>query len=300
MAEPLINKFRIGIVGHGFVGKAVDYGFETPDVKKFLVDPKYDTTIDDLVEFNPNIVFVCTPTPMAEDGSVDSTATEDAVLKIIKKTNAGVILKSTLPPQIIDRLAITIAIEKAHDRFVYNPEFLTENSALEQFINSPVLILGGTREACAAASMIYSDFSMCVPGELIVVSAVEASFIKYGINSFLAMKVTFFNQLYDAVKDFGGSYHQIANAIGRDPRVGTSHTRVPGFDFKRGFGGACFPKDLQAFVDFSDKLTLLEKCININNDYRIQYELGEREKEQNVNYGEVEEEQQDQDNGSSS
>jgi len=300
MPQELINKFRIGIVGHGFVGKAVDYGFEHPDVKKFLVDPKYDTTIDDLVEFNPNIVFVCTPTPMGEDGSVDSSATEDAVLKIIKKTSAGVILKSTLPPQIIDRLAITITIEKQHDRFCYNPEFLTENSALEQFVNPPFLIVGGTKAANTATVQIYNDFSNCILKEIMSVSAVEASFIKYGINSFLAMKVTFFNQLYDAVMDFGGSYSLISNAIGRDERIGHSHTRVPGFDFKRGFGGACFPKDLQAFVDFSDKLTLLEKCININNDYRIQYELGEREKEQNVNYGEVEEEQQDQDNGSSS
>ena len=76
-----------------------------------------------------------------------------------------------------------------------------------------------------------------------------------------------------------------------DDRIGSSHTKVPGFDGKQGYGGACFPKDTLAFTKFSDQLTLLAKCVNINNEYRLQYELDNREIEQNVDYGQTKEEQ---------
>lgn len=280
-----MSKFKIGIVGHGFVGKAVDYGFEHPMVEKFFVDPKYDTTIDDLVAWQPNLTFVCAPTPMGEDGVVNATIAEDAVLKCARLTKGGVVLKSTVPPDIIDRIALTLAMEELDNRFVYNPEFLTEKSAAEQFIAPQFHIFGGVPQATAALESIYTDFSNCNPTKAVHMSAVEASFVKYGINSFLAMKVAFFNQLYDAVEDFGGAWNKIVNAIGMDERIGHSHTKVPGFDKKRGFGGACFPKDTKAFTKFSNKLTLLEKTISINNEYRAQYELDDREKEQNISYG---------------
>lgn len=77
----------------------------------------------------------------------------------------------------------------------------------------------------------------------------------------------------------------VGKAVGMDERIGSSHTKVPGFDGKRGYGGACFPKDTQAFVNYNKGLTLLEKVININNDYRARYELDDREKQQNITYG---------------
>jgi UDP-glucose 6-dehydrogenase len=88
-------------------------------------------------------------------------------------------------------------------------------------------------------------------------------------------------------------------AIGRDKRIGVGHTRVPGYDSKRGFGGACFPKDTKAFTLFDDSLTLIDKCVSINNNYRNEYELDEREESNNVKYnGQAEEKQQDKNNGS--
>jgi UDP-glucose 6-dehydrogenase len=81
------------------------------------------------------------------------------------------------------------------------------------------------------------------------------------------------------------NFSTIINAVGSDKRIGHSHTRVPGFDGKQGYGGACFPKDTAAFTNYSNKLTLIEKAITINNQYRSQYEKDEREIAQNVNYG---------------
>ena len=112
----------------------------------------------------------------------------------------------------------------------------------------------------------------------------EASFVKYAINTFLATKVTFFNQLYDAVSQTSANFNKIISVVGADPRIGHSHAKVPGFDGKRGFGGACFPKDTAALLNYTDKMSLLEKVIEINNSYRSSYNKDDRELAQNISY----------------
>jgi UDPglucose 6-dehydrogenase len=308
------NPFRLGIVGHGFVGKAVEYAFTHPLVDLHIADPKYDTSVDDMLEFDPMCVFVCAPTPMnPESGFVDASIVEDAVLKLIEHTEALVVVKSTITPDIIDRLYNSM-FEDGVDRFVYNPEFLTEKNAEEQFVNADFHVLGGTERATTELVQIYDIFSLCKSDTYYRMSAAEASFVKYGINAFLATKVTFFNQFFDLVNMFGCSYNIVTRAMGSDPRVGIGHTRVPGYDRKRGFGGACLPKDTTALLKFSElkdeegnvvSFDLLKNVLDINNRYRQNYELDEREKVNNITFGDAnerdgqtEEEQQDQDNGS--
>jgi UDPglucose 6-dehydrogenase len=100
------------------------------------------------------------------------------------------------------------------------------------------------------------------------------------------MKVTFFNQLYDAVEDekLTCSPLSVLRTVAKEPRIGTSHWRVPGSDGKRGFGGACFPKDVSALLGYTDKLSILEKVMEVNNIYRKGYDLDEREKLANVHF----------------
>jgi len=291
------EKLRVGIVGHGFVGGAVDYAFTHREIEKFYVDPKYDTTIDDLVDWQPHVTFVCAPTPMAESGFVDASIVEDAALKLLEHTEGGVVIKSTITPDIVDRLYSSV-FEDDIKRLTINPEFLTESNAKEQFVSAEYHVIGGHPDACQGLAQLYDVYSLCTATEYLFCSGPEAAFIKYGVNSYLATKVTFFNQLFDSIEKFGCNFPTVANAIGKDPRIGVGHTRVPGYDGKRGFGGACFPKDTKAFTLFDTDLTLIEKCVSINNKYRKQYELDEREESNNVDYGQTKEEQQDQDNGS--
>ena len=273
---------KVAIIGHGFVGKAVDYGFSNPKVEKRIFDPKYNTTSKDLqklVEWGPNLTFVCVPTPMSDNGDID-TSILDSVMDDIKDVKSLVVIKSTITPAVIDKYR--------SNNIVYNPEFLTEKSACEQFVNPDFHIFGGTEEACAKLDDYYENYSLCTPCMTYYLNKAEASFVKYAINSFLATKVTFFNQLYDACNDYGQvNFNKIIKAVGADDRVSISHTKVPGFDGKQGYGGACFPKDTFAFSQFSDKLTLLRKAIEINNNYRSQYERDDREKEQNIQFNHV-------------
>lgn len=270
-----MKKLKLAIIGHGFVGKAVDYGFTNNLVEKIIIDPKYGTTTKDLPK-DVDIAFVCVPTPMGDSGSIDASILNRVMMDLLEMYNIKlIIIKSTVTPDIIKKYSSVV---------VYNPEFLTERAAKEEFINPQFHIFGGDPQFTSLAVDLYNTFSLCNPCPVYCMTAEEASFVKYAINSFLAMKVTFFNQLYDAVSDTDANFSVIAKVVGVDKRIGASHSKSPGPDGKQGFGGSCFPKDISAFTSFSTRLTLLEECIRINNEYRSKYELDEREKAQNVKY----------------
>ena len=271
---------NIAIIGHGYVGKAVDHGFSTSQVSKYIVDPIYGSpTIEDLVgKIRLDAAFVCVPTPFGDDGKIDASIVKDSVRKL-SGAMCPIVVKSTTTPDVIEELYLE------NENVIYNPEFLTEKNALHDFINPPMHVLGGKRQYTNRVLELYENYSQCTPCPAYHMTAKEASFVKYGINSFLASKVLWFNQFKDVVEKWDAKYNVIVNAIGTDPRIGHSHTQVPGPDGRKGFGGACFPKDTNAFCAFSDgDLPVLKKIIEENNKYRSQYELDDREKEQKVSY----------------
>jgi len=280
---------HILIIGHGFVGKAVDYGFSTKGVRKTIVDPIYDgvpvasagywPSIDDIKDMTDfDLIFVCVPTPMNDDGSINSSIVEETVSYLNGNEVSGIIvIKSTITPDVAEKL-------HKYDRVVYNPEFLTERTANEDFVNPPMHVFGGEQYFTETVQRIYEQHSLCKPCPVFHMTVKEASFVKYGINTYLASKVAWFNQFYDVVTNYGGAFHKVIGAMTTDERIGKSHTNVPGFDGKRGFGGACFPKDTNAFLNFDPSFTLLREVIAINNAMRSVYEKDDREKEQNVKY----------------
>ena len=232
------KKLKIGIVGHGFVGKATDQGFNK-DVEKFLVDPKLKTNIDQLAKFDPSFIFICVPTPMGDDGTQDSSIIENVVKELNNKCgNAIKIVKSTVLPSILEKLVIY------DKKIIYNPEFLREKHANEDFINSKMLIFGGDKRISQKVSEIYLNNSKCKTTEHIFTDLKSASLIKYSINTFLASKVIFFNEIFALYEklDVDDSWKDVISIIAKDPRIGASHMDVPGHDGKMGFGGACFPK----------------------------------------------------------
>ena len=267
---------KIGIIGYGFVGKAVAAGFDGNEL--FIADPKYDTSTADVMDEYPHVIFVCVPTPYGDNGKIDSSIVE-SIFDELKTTKALVVLKSTVTPDIVARL------QKIVFRFVYNPEFLTEANAVKDFLNPTHHVFGGYPYDTSELELIYRKFSKCLPCKGYHTTAVEASFVKYGINSFLAAKVLFMNQFADVVNQHGGNWDSVSRAMMGDPRIGKSHMQVPGPDGRKGYGGACFTKDTAALASFSNgSFSLLEEAIRSNNEIRSQYELDEREIEQNVQY----------------
>lgn len=272
----------MAIVGGGFVGSAVAYGFPHNNCDKTIIDPKLGNTIADLEDMDISVSFVCVPTPMGEDASIDASILKSVVRDLLRYTKGLVVIKSTVVPDIVQRLA-------ANARVIYNPEFLTENNANLDFVNPIMHVFGGDPENTKRLEQLYNDYSACAPCKVYHMSASEASFVKYGMNSFLASKVLWFNQFHDIVESFGGNYNTIRNAIGTDARIGHSHTMIPGHDGRRGFGSACFAKDCPAFVNFAaaegENFTVLEEVVKKNQEIRNSYgSLLPREIEQKVRF----------------
>ena len=279
-----MNKLRIGIIGYGFVGQAVQYSFMTQNVETFIVDPKYnDNTLDDLVEWNPGLIFVCLPTPSNNDGSIDASLVRDTVKNLKSRLNTFIIIKSTITPKIVSE------ITSQEFNIAYVPEFLSEGNAKFDMVNSDFMVIGTNFDnAYDQVIDYYEKYSMCKKGiNYINVTPTEASFVKYTINTFLAMKTAYFNELYSLADAADVNYQNILKGVLADSRIGSSHTKIPGPDGKFGFGGACFPKDLNAFIDYSDnksKLTILKGVRTSNNRIRSQYETDDREKANNIKF----------------
>jgi UDPglucose 6-dehydrogenase len=271
---------KILIIGHGFVGRAVEYGFTNPKNTVDIVDPKYGTFIEDIKLEIYDATFVCVPTPMNDDGSINSSILDDVMSKLNSQYRTSkqlIVVKSTVTYDILEKYA--------DYGVVYNPEFLRESTALQDFIHPAFHIFGAKATFdCERLERLYDMYSNCSKAEALYMTYKEASLAKYAINSFLALKVTFFNQLYDLAAESGARFNTIVKAVESDSRIGPSHTRVPGFDGKRGYGGSCFPKDTSALINFTDKMSLLEEAVKINRNYRKAYELDDREKEQNVSF----------------
>ena len=279
------NIMKVGIIGFGFVGKALRNGLRD-DVDCIEVDPKLDTNINDLINHKPEIVFICLPTPMNDDGSQNISIVKNVINEIKDfDSNLLVVLKSTILPKHLKELF------KLGCNLIVNPEFLREKYANEDFISSELIVFGGEENNCSKLSNFYKNYTNCECKEHIITDAVSASLIKYTINSFLALKVIFFNEIksvfdnLDSQKD----WLDFINALSKDKRIGDSHMRVPGPDGRYGFGGACFPKDVNAIIDYSkevgSELSLLKKANSINNNIRAQYnEVTSREREQNIKF----------------
>ena len=281
-------KEKIGIIGYGFVGSALDNGFNN-NIEKCLIDPKLDTNISDLKEFKPNFIFVCLPTPMNEDGSQDCSIINETISKLsFEFPETIVVIKSTVLPNNLEILG-TI-----HKKIVFNPEFLREKHADSDFYKTEKLILGGALEYSKKVYHLYNNHSVCSVNieNVYYMDLKSSALIKYSVNSFLASKVIFFNQLkliYEKL-DCELEWQDFIMAISSDSRIGNSHMDVPGNDGKLGFGGACFPKDIAALYSLSNDLevesSVLREVILSNEKIRdsLYDDIDKREKEQNINF----------------
>jgi UDPglucose 6-dehydrogenase len=241
----------IGIIGYGMVGRAVSYGFTK--VSQLISDPKYnDLTIEYMCSKDPEAIFVCVPTPTDDS----NYAVLKSVLDTLKKLNYQgiVVVKSTVLPGHLEDYDI-----------VYNPEFLSRATANEDFVNPPMLIIGGKRGP--ELLELYNKYSDVTTDKIFMVDVKTASLIKYVMNTFYAVKVTYMNEMYDIAQQLGVEWNSVAAVLANHPWMGTHHFQVPGPDGERGFGGPCLPKDSEALAKAFD-VKLLNTVLELNKHYR--------------------------------
>ena len=238
-------KYKVGIVGFGFVGESQAFAFApVADVKIYDIDPTKAThTLEEVLD--QEFVFVCLPTPMKKNGEQDLSYIEDFFSGIKRyNKNAVFILKSTVLPGTTKRLSKEYPFD-----IVFCPEFLTEKNAKLDMLTQSRIILGGYIDlTLKVESLFQTRFGNKY---YILTDSTSAELIKYMSNNFLTVKTAFFNEYYDLADKLDADWDAIVEGVTSDPRIGNSHSKVPGHDGKRGFGGTCFPKDINAIIKYS-------------------------------------------------
>ncbi len=268
----------IAYIGYGFVGRACHKQFEH-NAESIIIDPKYtDNKVIDLHLTNPELVFVSINCPTLEDGTVDANDVYTVFLELSQIEYAGiVVLKSTLPPKIVQDLSMAFPSLN----YVYSPEFLRQEFWEFDCISPDQIILAGNETDCRILEKLYIQHSNVLLADTrftIMNSYSQASLIKYTINAYLASKVVFVNQIHDLFHDMNSpvgpddaSWHNFADILSQDSRIGYSHMQVPGNDKQYGYGGACFPKDIKAMLKFdkNQRLTMLQETEIVNTKIRL-------------------------------
>lgn len=260
---------RVGIVGNGFVGNAVYQNFKD-SFETSVYDASPARTYNSLGQvLQSDFVFVCLPTPMVspQGGGCDLTILMDFFNNLPNNLKCLFIIKSTVP------IGTTKAISANRPdlKIVHSPEFLTAKNAVNDFANPSRNVVGGPIELATTVKELYQQkYGVQIP--ILLTSSDESEAIKYFSNSFLALKVSYFNVLFQLADKMGFDYCTVVSGIISDPRIGSSHTSVPGPDGFLGYGGTCFPKDINSLISTLNShnvnCSILEQSWEYNKEIR--------------------------------
>jgi|13_taG_2_1085334.scaffolds.fasta_scaffold46852_2 UDPglucose 6-dehydrogenase len=256
------------IAGYGFVGSAIGE-LLSKHHEVIPIDPRLNSNkIEDHIDTADGLI-IAVSTPPAKNGDCD----DSNIWNVLKSAGEGqvdlpILIKSTVTWSSLEKI---VEYNKAWNRsnITYYPEFLREATALEDLVNQKYVILGGEYTKYWA-DILYQVLPLIEHIHSCTIQ--EASIVKYMANSYLATKVTFFNELFELCNKVDANYDTVSNLLGLDNRIGAGHTVVPGPDGKFGWGGHCFPKDTQALIneakDLGIDLSLLEKAVELNKVHR--------------------------------
>ena len=210
---------------------------------------------------NIDIVFVCVQTPNnIETNSVDTNFLESAIKEINNVNNSELVItvKSTIPPYEIEKVCEKVGMDSS--KLTFNPEFLREGSAVEDFFKPDRIVLGGTdSEKLSKLKELYSGFEC----EIIITDSISSQLIKYLANTYLPLRLSFVNEATRLIDYSGGNLDDVLKGVGLDNRIGQHYFRP-----SPSWGGSCFPKDLVEVNNFydNDKLNLpiISNILNSN------------------------------------
>lgn len=242
----------IGIIGHGVVGQALDFGFKKLGHTVKVHDIKYDTKIDDLLD--TDIIYVCVPTPALPNGKCDVSIVKAVLTELQHKNYKGdyhggyVVIKSTVPPGTTE--AFRNCFPNLELAFV--PEFLRERCAITDFVENHTLLAIGAYHAglMHAVKLSHGNY----PKKIIDLTPTEAELLKYYSNVFNAMRVIFANEMYEVAQAVDADYQKVKNAFIAKGGIDDIYLDVN--DNFRGYGGVCLPKDVKALAYLAKQLNL--------------------------------------------
>lgn len=248
-----MKKIKLGIVGCGFVGGALKRWLEehNKEAVEILVSDPYKGFNDSME--SADVIFISIHIPTEEDGSQDLTLLKEIVKNL---PDVPIFVRTTILPG-----SSQILSDYAKRNVYFMPEFLTERTAYEDFCSQPMVFT-------AEEELLSRIF---VGKKHITMTPLEAEITKYAHNVFGALKVTYFNGIFELCKKMEANYKKVQQGILLSGYINPPHTQVPGPDGKLGYGGKCFPKDVNAFTRYCGDLhihKLLETLKPLNIEYR--------------------------------
>ena len=278
----------INICGLGFVGGSVSYlcrknstaysGYDIVlkndsdavaiynDIKQLISNSEQNNDV--------NFYFICVPTPMGIEGECNTTIVEKVVGQLFAhhQKQTIVLIKSTVQPGTCRKLFERYSNNLFKIAFV--PEFLTERRANLDMYEAKFAMIGthDGKENDHITNLMKRLYKHNSALECITRKYEACEIFKYTINCFLGVKVWFFNEVYELCEKFNIEYDQLRHLLPLDPRIGMSHTLVPGPDGGFGFSGTCIPKDLSGFQYLQNQLdipnTVLSDIFKRNKEIR--------------------------------
>jgi len=256
------------------------------DLRKFII-PIYEPGLEELIANNvkrrrltftssikeavksSEVIFIAVGTPSLHNGEADLTGIEDVAHSIARNMNGYklIVEKSTVPVETgewVKRTILTYAKSKAKFDVASNPEFLREGSAINDFMHPDRIVIGvESKQAREILINLYKPLN--VP--LVITNIKSAELIKHASNAFLATKISFINAISRICDEVGADVKEVSGGMGLDSRIGSSFLSAG-----LGYGGSCFPKDLDAFITISEKVgynfELLKKVKEINEEQK--------------------------------
>tara|TARA_R100000808_G_scaffold18910_1_gene41296 strand:+ start:2270 stop:3220 length:951 start_codon:yes stop_codon:yes gene_type:complete len=240
---------KIGIIGNGFVGSAIAEGFKLYCDDLLVYDSQKERSVHSLKEVsNADLIFISVPTPMKDLNNREADLS--ILYSVFKDLNnykckGLLIIKSTVPVG----TTATIQEKYKHLNICHSPEFLTARKAKIDFCTPSRNIVGYTKDKKVALKL-KNLYKKRFPGTTcLLMSSDESEMVKYMANCFFATKVSFFNEMYLLAHKLGLNWESLLEGVLSDGRIGVSHYDVPGHDGDFGFGGTCFPKDINALIN---------------------------------------------------
>lgn len=247
-------------------GKAIIY---EPGLEEMLHDYKSNlrfTTDCQAAYHDSEVVFICVGTPEKKDGSANLKYVYDVAKEIAQSIvkDTIIVTKSTVPIGTNDRLdkivSDNLASPGVHFSVLSNPEFLSQGRAIQDTLHASRIIIGAQNDQAALLlQKIYEPFGI----PFVITDRHSAEMIKYASNDFLALKISYINEISNLCELFDGNIEDVAKGMGLDPRIGKQFLNAG-----IGYGGSCFPKDTKALhwmASFNDyELKTVKAAIEVN------------------------------------
>lgn len=236
----------VGIIGLGFVGGSIEKSFHKKNINLRTYD-KYKKigSLEECLE--SDLLFVCLPTQFDENLNQYNKQSIHDICEVLHENSflGVVIIKSTIEPGTTNYLS-----KKYNLKFIHNPEFLTARTAAEDFHNQKHIVLGKSDSLDDDIVYKVRDFyhQHYPDAEISLCSSLESESMKLFSNCFYAVKIQFFNEVYQLCKKNGSDYNLVVEMMIKNGWINPMHTKVPGTDGKLSYGGLCFPKDTKALL----------------------------------------------------